>query len=190
MTPKKMSLRGLTSLVPHNKQLKFNMKDVDFEIVRVKDNTATVLTRFYVDSMEDYTDTTFHIKAIQYESNVLADDRWLEMDVDKGKTVLVECNLTVPKDYNYLVKLEAWRQDSLVKTWSKGLNLAPKKEVPQNITEKKVEFEIEEFAREEPTPAPVPTSTPRVTPETAVPGFEVILALFALGGILLWRKKR
>lgn len=81
----------------------------------------------------------------------------------KGKTLLVESNLTVPKDYNYLVKLEIWRNDALIKSWSRGLNLAPTKKVPENVTEEKVKFEVSQFVKTPsytPAPMPVPTPTP------------------------------
>lgn len=189
-----ITLKGLDTLVPEEKQLKMTLRDVDFEITAVKNNTVTIKARFYIDALENYSETTFHIKAIQFESNVLADNKWLDMDVVKGKTLLVESNLTAPKDYNYLVKLEAWREDSLLKTWQKGLNLAPIKRVSENVTEEEVRFEAKEFVKTPAvTPMPVPTPTPRiigdVTQEEAMPGFDVLVALITMGGVLLWRKR-
>jgi len=191
-----MSLRGLDTLIPKEKELKMTLKDVDFEIASVRNNTATIKARFYIETMEDYSDVTFHIKAIQYESNVLADDDWLDVNVKKGKTLLVESNLTVPKDYNYLVKIEVWRNGSLLKTWSKALNLAPTKKVPENVTEEEVKFKVSEFVKDRfitPTPLPMPTPTPPmvgdIVPEKATPGFEVVLALIATGGVLLWKRR-
>jgi hypothetical protein len=192
-----MSLRGLDTLLPKEKELKMTLKDVDFQILNVFDNVTTIRARFYVEAMEDYDDAVFHIKAIQFESNVLADERWMEVSVEKGKTLLVESNLTVPKDYNYLVKLEVWRNDALLKTWGKGLNLAPTKRVPENVTEERVKFEVSQFVKTPmpmytPTPLPVPTPTP--TPEYAkvqpkAPGFEILLAMLAIGGAILWRRR-
>jgi hypothetical protein len=192
-----MFLRGLDTLMPKDKELKMTLKDVDFQISDVKDDRVTVKARFYIETMENYNDTVFHIKAIQYESNVLADEKWFKMVVEKGKTVLVEGNLTVPKDYNYLIKLEVWRNGALLKSWSKGLNLAPTKRVPENVTEEKVRFEVSEFLKKMPTPMPMPTSTPEFygvekvpAPKSATPGFEVVVCAVALGGALLWRSRR
>ena len=197
-----MSLRGLDTLKPEDKELKMTLKDVDFQISDVRDDRVTVKARFYIETMENYNDTVFHIKAIQYESNVLADEKWFKMVVEKGKTVLVEGNLTVPKDYNYLIKLEVWRNGALLKSWSKGLNLAPTKRIPENVTEEKVRFEVSEFLKtSKPMPMPTPTPTPEVykggktlfgasAQKSATPGFEVVVCVIALGGALLWRSRR
>ncbi len=173
------SISGLDTLIPKDKRLKVTLKDADFQIAGVKDGKANVRVRFYVQSLEDYSDTTFHIKAIQAESNVLADESWLRMDIHKGKTVIIESNLTVPKDYNYMVKLEAWRNGSLLKTWIKYLNLAPTKTIPKETTEKKVKFEVSEFVR---TPVPVPYT------KTKAPGFDILACTIALAIALIWRK--
>ncbi len=174
-----MFLSGLDTLLPKDKQLKMTLKDVDFQIIGVNDKDANVRVRFYIQSMEDYNDITFHIKTIQAESNVLADECWLKENISKGKTVIVESNLTVPKDYNYAVKLEAWRNGSLLKTWVKYLNLAPTKTIPKETTEEKVKFEVSEFVR---TPAPIPY------PKSKAPGFEILASILALAIALLWRK--
>jgi hypothetical protein len=194
-----MSLKGLDTLLPKDKELKMTLKDVDFQILNVFDNVTTIRARFYVEAMEDYDDAVFHVKAIQFESNVLADEKWMEVSVEKGKTLRVESNLTVPKDYNYLVKLEVWRNDALLKTWTKGLNLAPTKKVPENVTEEKVRFEVSQFVKAPkptytPTPLPVPTPTPpskyagELKPKA--PGFEILLAVLTIGGAVLWRKRK
>jgi len=191
-----MGLKGLDTLLPKEKELKMTLKDVDFQILSVFDNLTTIRARFYVEAMENYDDAVFHIKAIQFESNVLADERWMNVDVERGKTLLVESNLTVPKDYNYLVKLEVWRSDALIKTWTKGLNLAPTKKVPENVTEEKVKFEVSQFVKTPsytPAPMPVPTPTPQskytgdLKPKA--PGFEILLAILAIGGAILWRRR-
>ncbi|RLI73530.1 hypothetical protein DRO97_07290, partial [Archaeoglobales archaeon] len=100
-----VSLRGLDTLIPKDKEIKMSLKDVDFEILGVN-NKVTVKARFYIETMKNYNDIVFHIKAIQYESNILAAEKWMSMDVKKGKTLLVESNLSIPKNYNYLIKLE------------------------------------------------------------------------------------
>ncbi|RLI78609.1 hypothetical protein DRP05_06670 [Archaeoglobales archaeon] len=189
-----VSLKGLDTLIPKNKEIKMSLKDVDFEILGV-DSKVTTKARFYIETMENYDDVVFHVKAIQYESNILAAEKWLSMDVEKGKTLLVESNLTIPKDYNYLIKLEVWRNGALLKSWSKGLNLAPTKRIPENVTEEKVKFEVKEFVKtmadyeKYPTqvPYPEPTPTPYYAPKKQ-PGFEVVIGVIALGGAAVWRK--
>ncbi|AEA47862.1 DUF7490 domain-containing protein [Archaeoglobus veneficus] len=189
---KEMGLRGLETLVPPDKELKLVLKDVDFEITGVYGNKAIVKARFYIETMRDYDDVTFHVKAVQYESGVLANESWIELQkVEKGKTLLVESVLSVPKDYNYLVKIEAWRNGAMLKTWSKALNLAPTKTLPENITEEKVRFEIEEFVKGyRPVATPAPTTPVVYERKAQAPGFEILAAIAAGGAVLWMRKKR
>jgi hypothetical protein len=192
------NLKNLNTLIPREKEIKMSLKDADFMIKGVKDNRTLVLARFYVESMYDY-DVLFHIKAIQHESNVLADEKWTNLKIEKGKTKLIESEFEIPKNYNYLIKLEVWKNGSLVRTWVKGLNLAPTKRVPEEIKEEKVSFVVEEFVK---TPIPTPALTASmdswkggeygdtITRGVPVPGFEVVSAIVAVGGALLWRKLR
>ncbi len=184
-----LRLRYLDTLIPEDKELKVVLKDVDFKVVAVEGDKVTVTVRFYFDSMKNY-DVDFHIKAIQYESNVLADEMWMKAKLESGKTEVAEANLTIPKDYNYLVKLEAWRSGTLLKIWKKTLNLAPTKRIPKEEVEKEVKFEVEKFVTSE-KGIGIPHATPTpiayggaVGGAVKAPGFEA-LALIVAGGVAI-----
>ena len=186
-----INLRNLDTLIPRNKELRVILKDADFRVVGVDNRTVRVQVRFYLESMDDY-EILFHVKAIQYESNVLADERWILKKVKSGATTLVYCNITVPRDYNYLIKLEAWRKGSLLKTWKSCLNLAPKKRIPKEEVEEEVKFRVEEFVKT-PIPLPTPTPLPYRAKEGKIPmapGFEALLLIIALGGVVFCLRRR
>lgn len=178
-----LNVRGLSTLLPAELELKLELKDVDFRVTRLLDGNVEVRATLYLESMRDYDDVLFHLKAIQFDSGILADERWLLKALRSGKTEIVEINVTVPLDYNYLIKIEAWRSETLLKSWSKTLNLAPTKKIPENYKEERVKFEVTDFLKE------APVSTP-YTPTAKIPGFEVLFALAALGGVALWLKRR
>ncbi len=166
----RFKLRNLDTLIPEEKDIKAVLRDVDFLVIATTNDTVTMKARFYVESMKDY-NITYHVKAVQYESNVLAAEEWGSCKLKKGKTNLIEVNFEIPRDYNYLYKLEIWRNGSLLKTWSKPLHLSPSKVIPEGVKEEKVEFEAEKFVtREEYTPQPT----------GAAPGFELAVALAAM----------
>ncbi len=187
-------LKNLRTLIPKEKELKLLLRDVDFEVKSVKGDRVTVKARFYIDALKSYT-VKFHIKAIQFESNVLTSDKWLTLNLTSGKTTVVESDLEVVKDYNYLIKLEAWKNDYLIKSWSRCLNLAPTKRIPKNVSEEEVKFEVEKFVKpKEMAAIPMPTPVERHYPMTsygksmvATPGFEIVIGLIAIGGALAWR---
>lgn len=175
-----INLRYLNTLIPSEKELKIVLKDVDFKILGVEGDKVKVLVRYYFDSLRDY-NVDFHVKAVQYESNVLTDEKWVEAKLEGGKTVIVETNISVVKNYCYLIKLEAWRKNSIVKIWKSILNLSPTKKIPKEVVEKEVEFEVKKFIST-PTPEIYPAVMGEVRKPT--PGFE-ILALIMAGGVAL-----
>jgi len=168
-----INLRNLDTLIPRNKELRVILKDADFRVVGVDNRTVRVQVRFYLESMDDY-EILFHVK------------------VKSGATTLVYCNITVPRDYNYLIKLEAWRKGSLLKTWKSCLNLAPKKRIPKEEVEEEVKFRVEEFVKT-PIPLPTPTPLPYRAKEGKIPmapGFEALLLIIALGGVVFCLRRR
>lgn len=186
-----LNIRALNTLIPDEKNVKTILKDVDFIIEGLESGCALIKARFYIESMSNY-NITFHIKAVQNESNILAAEEWINKTIKKGKTEIVEARFKVPKDYNYLVKIEIWRGDFLIKTWTRFLNLSPTKKIPEKVKEEKVEFEVEEFVKPVATPPleiAKQSEAYRISGGLATPGFEIILALFAIGGALVWKRR-
>ncbi len=164
-----LTLRNLDTLIPDEKNVKVLLKDVDFILLGSSEDRVSVMSRFYLESMYDY-NVTFHVKVLQYESNVLAAEKWMQSKIEKGKTNLIEVEFEIPQNYNYLFKLEIWRNGSLLKSWSRPLNLAPTKKIPEGVKEEKVEFEVEKFV-----------ATPYYPQREKAPGFEIAIAALAIG---------
>ncbi|MEM0215516.1 MAG: hypothetical protein QW384_05990 [Archaeoglobaceae archaeon] len=60
-------------------------------------------TEIYLESMS-LQQRYFHLKAIQFESGILAYEGWFSKTLEIGKTEIVEFNFTVP-NYNYLLNM-------------------------------------------------------------------------------------
>ena len=188
-----LNLRNLETLIPKDRELKVVLRDVDFKVLTTEDDRVNVLIRFYFDSFRDY-DVRFHLKAVQNESNVLADEKWITATLRSGKTQIIETNLSVIKDYNYLIKLEAWRSGYMVKVWKAFLNLAPTKKIPANVKEEEVKFEVEKFAEKyggaigSVTPPPMPLGVASERGVYKTPGFESLILVIA-GGVAVCLKR-
>ncbi|ADB58132.1 DUF7490 domain-containing protein [Archaeoglobus profundus] len=189
-----LNLRNLETLIPKDRELKVVLRDVDFKVLTTEDDRVNVLIRFYFDSFKDY-DVRFHLKAVQNESNVLADEKWIDATLRSGKTQIVETNISVVEDYNYLIKLEAWRSGYMVKVWKAVLNLAPTKKVPLSVKEEEVKFEVEKFAEKyggvkipSETPPPIPLGVASERGVYKTPGFEALILIFA-GGVAICLKR-
>ncbi len=170
-----LKLVNLSELKPESLRINVELKSVDFRILNVSDGNAVVLAEYYLQPYSVYRNVSFHVKAIQYESNVLADETWIKNVTLTTKTEIVKAKLRIPKDYNYVIVLELWKNGTLVRSWKKALNLAPEKPIPKNVTEKKVNFSINKFVKPLPQPVPRPTYYTKKTP-----GFEVVVCLIAI----------
>ncbi|AAB89100.1 DUF7490 domain-containing protein [Archaeoglobus fulgidus] len=177
----RLTLRNLRNLVSEDMKLEASLVDSDFLLTSVKNGSVGFVARFYVESVKDY-DVVARIKVLQADSNVLVGESWKNVTLQKGKTNIVSAEFEVPDDYNYVVKLDVWRNGKLVKSWADVLNLAPTKKLSKGEVEKEVDFEAEKF---------VTAVEPEYVPKSGgVPGFEVVFALMALAGVALWRKAR
>ncbi len=176
----RFSISNLNSLKPAKKDVRAFLKDADFLILGKDDDSVKVKSRFYIESLKNYS-VTFHVKVVQYESGVLASESWIRDNITKGKTNLVESEFEVPERYNYLVKLELWRDGALLKSWSRALKLDPSKRVPEGEKEEKMNFEVEKFVK------PVYEEGDYSHPK-GVPGFEILIAVAGMLAALRIRR--
>lgn len=156
----RVSLRGLSGLRPPGSELKVELKGADFLVVGGDGDTTEAKALLYLESAGDYRDARLHVKAVQHESNLLADERWVDVSLNAGETERVEVPLSVPSGYNYVVEVEGWRGGTISGKWKDALNLNPSREVPGNLSVEKVPFRVEDFEQGEPTRTPVPTPPP------------------------------
>jgi len=170
---------GLKTLPPANRDVSLTVKGVDFRVTGKSDGNVDVKAMYYMESPIDYGSLIFHVKAVQLESNIVADDFWAERGVSKGKTDIVQFNLTLKDGYNYMIVLEVWKEGYLVKSWKDYIKFNPKEVVRK---ENKSTFRVEDFVTKE-IRTPVPVRQEFVERKLA-PGFGFLSAILAGGGAI------
>lgn len=181
-----MRMVGLATLPPAEKSVEISVRDVDFRVLNKTSEFVTVRATYYIDTPNNYT-VRFHVKAVQLESNVLADEYWETKSLQKGKTNLVSFLLTLRDGYNYNIVLELWNEDYLIDSWKNYLKFNPDRADRETGGEGKEEkFRVEDFIEEERTPVPTEYEYGK---RPATPGFEAILAI-ASGGVAMWMRRR
>lgn len=183
LATREVRMYGLSSLPPAEKSVDVNVRDADFRLLNKTGEFVRVGVTYYIDIPKNST-VEFHLKAVQLESNVMADDQWVEKELKKDRTNLVSFELTLRDRYNYKIVLELWNAGYLVKSWSHELKLNPEKSSESKV-EKEKEFRVEDFITE--TRVPIPTRYEEK--RFASPGFE-LLTLVIAGGVALWMRKR
>lgn len=129
----------------------------------------------------------------QADSNVVADEAATTVEsIRPGRTDTVSVTVTVPSDYNYYVDAALWHDGVLIDETQSVANLDPQRTISANETQQDVEFEVGDFAEEEPDEEPQPEEARMETVrESEAPGFGPALALVALvAAALLARRRR
>ncbi|HUV02374.1 MAG TPA: hypothetical protein VMW67_02835 [Desulfobacteria bacterium] len=199
---------GLTSLEPPS-VAKIAIREIDFfvEAVEVaKEGTgeyALINTTLYIDNLgKDVSGLSAFIKARDSETRLITAKRWEDLGALKeGTTSLHYTELRVLNGRDYLVEVQVWQSERIIKESSGMVLLSPfaNKTVVLETKEKTVEISptikisdfmssmggYEEEGYEPPIPAPYPTPVPEE------PGFEVLPAAFALVivSVLLVKKR-
>ncbi len=175
------TFRNLETLVSDEEELKATLRGADFLLLSTTNESVRFKARFYVESLRNYS-TTMRMKVVQTESNVLVGENWFNFTLVKGKTSIVESDFTVPRNYNYIVKLEVWRNGKLLKTWSDQIKLAPTKVIPSGLKEEKMDFKVDKFVKE---------TEPEYMYRSGggMPGFEILAAVVAMIAVAAWRSK-
>ncbi|WP_224268269.1 DUF7490 domain-containing protein [Haloprofundus salinisoli] len=135
-------------------------------------------------------EATFVVR--QAESNVVADRVTVPVgEIRAGRTSTVDASVTVPGEYNYYVDAILWRDDVHVDSARSVANLDPTERISANVTEREVEFEVEDFESggAETTAATEDGGAYRGT-QSDTPGFGVVVAVVALLAAALLARRR
>jgi hypothetical protein len=201
---------GLISLEPPSiakiavREIDFFVEAVEVERERAREY-AIINTTLYLDNLgKDVSGLSAFIKARDNETRLIADKGWKELGVLKeGTTSLHYAELRVLNGRDYIVEVQIWQSERVIKESSGMVLLSPftNKTVVLEAKEKTVEISpsitISDFIRpsrgyeeeggyEAPLPLPYPTPMPEE------PDFEVLPAAFALVIVtaLLVKKRR
>ncbi|MBE8540056.1 DUF7490 domain-containing protein [Geoglobus acetivorans] len=176
---------GLSTIPPDDEKLEITIKDADFTVTGKSGDRVNITATYYIESLETYEGVRFRVKAVQLESNLLADEFWAERKVESGKTNLIKFNLTLPDKYNYRIVLEVWSKNYITGKRKDVVKFNPK--TFKEESSKGDAFRVEDFIREQELRTPVSTPPPYMP--RAAPGFELLTALIS-GGAILWLRKR
>jgi len=194
-----VSIRGINVLTPQSKKSFIAVNNIDFFIGGLLGNKVSIKPEIYIENTgpEVSENLKLIVKAREATSNLLADKTNTETgSIGSDKTAIKEVQLNVPDEYNYMVVVELWKDDTLINTWEKPVLLAPTKTLPKESQEKKVNIEVSQFVRQTVGGAPVPGMTPPTyapastyAPAPKEPGFEIFGAMLAIVLVLIYREK-
>jgi len=200
-----ISVQGLSVLTPESKDNKITLNNVDFIIDGTSAGKVVISPDIYLENIGSNTSKNLKliVKAREADSNILADKTSSETgEIKSEATIIKNVKLQVPDEYNYMVVVELWNDETLTNRWERPVLLAPTKTLPKESQDKKINIEVSKFAREGyPTSGNVPTPAETQSPSydggvgignvpgaPKEPGFEIGLGILAIFSVLILRR--
>jgi hypothetical protein len=178
---------NLERLTPDVQEIGLSITDIDFLVKKVSGDRVTIQTDLYFTNDNRVPSGAFDIevKAKEEDSRLLADKQRAHIEsIQPDATRVSSVSLSVPDQYNYVVEVLVWKNDTIVKRGEDYVRLRPEmmvKNETQFVTKK---IETSQFVSDSGysrSPAPYVTKSP---------GFDAPLVLVTLGALAMFVHSR
>jgi hypothetical protein len=168
------NLERLTSDI---QEIGLSITDIDFLVKKVAGDRATIQTDIYFTNDNRVPSGAFDIevKAKEEDARLLADKQRAHVEsIQPDATRVSSVALSVPDQYNYVVEVLVWKNDTIVKRGEGNVRLRPGVQVAKDTQFVTKQIETSKFVGESgySYASPVPT--------TKSPGFSAPLVLVAI----------
>jgi hypothetical protein len=180
-----MTVYNLERLTPDIQETGLAISDIDFLVKKVAGERAEIQTDVYFTNNDREASGTFDIevKAKEEDARLLADKQKAHVEsIRPDATRVASVMLSVPDQYNYVVEVLVWKNDTIVKRGEGNVRLRPGMQVAKDTQFVTKQIETSKFVQDSGSSwagsVPVPT--------TRSPGFAAPLVVIALGSLALF----
>jgi hypothetical protein len=123
------------------------------------------------------------------DAGLLADKIWTQTgEIKPESTVIRSVNLTIPDQYNYIVEVLIWNNDTIVKRGEGYIQLNPRVRIQDKNTTETRKIQTSEFGVSE-TMEEAPEEGYPEEEESATPGFSLPLSAILLFSAAIFRRE-
>ena len=172
---------NLERLTPDIQETGLSISDIDFLVKKVAGDRATIQTDIYFTNDNRAASGAFDIevKAKEEDARLLADKQRVHMEsIQPDATRVSSVTLSVPDQYNYIVEVLVWKNDTIVKRGEGNVRLRPGVQVSKDTQFVTKQIETSKFVQES---AGFATAIPQPYATMKSPGFSAPVVLGALG---------
>ena len=179
-----VQISGIGDLTPNINDIGIRIQEMDFLVENVTDSRVAIGVDIYLTNEGDFTseDLPMLVKAREVDAGLLADKVWITTgNIEKEKTIINSCNISVPDNYNYIVEALIWKNDTIVERGAGVVQLNPKRTIPKDEEIVSSDIRVEDFMPEPEERGYMETGakkTPGFT--SAMTGVTVMIAIFML----------
>jgi hypothetical protein len=165
------------------------ISEMDFKVRKVEDGKVLVESDIYMTNEGRETSSDFRtlVKVREMDAGLLTDKVWIQTgEIKPEATVIRSVNLTMPDQYNYVVEVLIWNNDTIVRRGEGYIQLNPEIEVRNETATETRKIKTSEFENVE---------EPEMVPEgdnaevSATPGFSLFLSAVLLCSAAVLRRR-
>ena len=178
---------NLERLTPDIQETGLSITDIDFLVKKVAGDRATIQTDIYFTNDRREPSGTFDIevKAKEEDAKLLADKQRARVEsIQPDATRVSGVTLSVPDQYNYVVEVLVWKNETIVKRGEGYVRLRPGMQVDKDSQFVTKQIETSKFVPGDGYDGTA-VAIPQPYPVTRSPGFTIPLILVALGSLAL-----
>jgi hypothetical protein len=165
------------------------ISEMDFKVRKVEDGKVLVESDIYITNEGRETSSDFRtlVKVQEMDAGLLADKVWIQTgEIKPEATVIRSVNLTMPDQYNYIVEVLIWNNDTIVRRGEGYIRLNPEIEVKDEDSTKNRKIQTSEFENVV-EPEMVPEED--YAEESATPGFSLFLSAVLICSAAVLRRR-
>jgi len=163
---------------------------MDFRVKKVEGGKVLVESDIYLtnEGRETSKDFRMLVKVREMDAGLLADKIWTRTgEIKPEATIIQTVNLTMPDQYNYVVEVLIWNNDTIVERGEGYIQLSPIVEVKERNTTQAREIQTSEFENVvEREMIPEEESTAE---KEAAPGFSLSFSAILLCSAAILRRR-
>ncbi|MEI7857681.1 MAG: hypothetical protein WCH85_09280 [Methanomicrobiales archaeon] len=173
---------NLERLTPDNQETGLTISDIDFLVKKVSGDRVDIQTDVYFTNDNRVASGPFEIevKAKEEDARLLADKQRASVEsIRPDATRVSSVTLSVPDQYNYVVEVLVWKNETIVKRGEGNVRLRPGMQVDKNTQFVTKQIETSKFVQDSVSAMSIPQ--PYTTAKS--PGFVAPLVVVALGSL-------
>jgi hypothetical protein len=178
---------NLERLTPDIQETGLAISDIDFLVRKVTGDTATIQTDIYFTNNNRDPSGPFDIevKAKEEDAQLLADKQRAHVEsIQPDATRVSSVSLSVPDQYNYVVEVAVWKNETIILRGEGNVRLRPGVQVPKDTQFVTKQIETSKFVQGS-SDAGYVTAIPAPYATMKSPGFGVLPGLVALGSLAI-----
>lgn len=143
-----IKIYNLDALPADAQDIRLEIPEIDFKVNQVEGGKVIVESDIYLtnEGKEISRDFRMLVKVREMDAGLLADKVWTQTgEIQPEATVIRSVNLTMPDQYNYVVEVLIWNNDTIVKSGEGYIQLNPRVKIQDKNTTETRKIQTSDF---------------------------------------------